>query len=95
MPGLDSYSRREEQLEKLGVILKKNYNFRKTSKKCKHFTTFGKLKKILDYFYINFKRTALFKINSIFICDMEYRKRAYCQKLYFGLIFHITGVYLY
>ncbi len=23
---------------------------------------------------------------------MEYRKGRYCQKLYFGLIFHITGI---
>ncbi len=26
-------------------------------------------------------------------CDVEYRKGPYCQKLYFGLIFHITGIY--
>ncbi len=25
--------------------------------------------------------------------DMEYRKGLYCQKLYFELIFHITGIY--
>ncbi len=29
----------------------------------------------------------------VYICDVECRKRPCCQKLYLGLIFHITGVY--